>query len=75
MLLTVGNVGVRGKIPIMIQEQMKFDRSLGAAELSPREKRQAKRYSGGVQRKQLVLESELAVFRSSRLAHVCHFIK
>jgi hypothetical protein len=42
----------------MIEQDVRFDAALGAAELSPRKHREAQRDGGGVQRKQLVLEAE-----------------
>ena len=44
MLLAVGNVGIGGEAHVMIQEEMQVDRTFGSTELSPRKKRQAKRY-------------------------------
>ncbi len=49
-----------GQIPVVIEQQMKFDRSLGSAELRPVEDRKAKIDHRTVQAEELVFESELA---------------
>ncbi len=61
MPLSVGDVRIGGKIPVMVQQEMKLDRTLGSPELSPGEHAQAERYGGAVQGEKLVLESELSL--------------
>lgn len=58
MLLAVGDIGITGKIPIVIQEKMQLHCALRSPVLGPGEKRQAQGYGRGVQGKQLVLEPE-----------------
>src|SRR6185369_11265422 len=48
-------------VSIVIQQQMKLDRSLGLAELGPREQTETQIDRAGVQTEQLVLEPELGL--------------
>ncbi len=57
--LPVGDVRIGGKIPVMVQEEMELDRTLGSPELRPGKHAQAQRYGGAVQCEQLVPEPEL----------------
>jgi len=70
MLLPVGNVSIGREVPIMIQQKVEFDCPFGPSERGPREKRQAKGDGCAVQRKELVLESELPFLRRGPFAKV-----
>jgi len=58
MLLPVGDIGITGKVSVVIQEKMQLDCPLGPPVLGPGEQGQAQGYGRGVQGKQLVLEPE-----------------
>ena len=59
VLLPVGDVGIGGKIPIMIQQEMQLNSPFSCPELCPGEHAQTQRYGGTVEGKQLIFESEL----------------
>ena len=73
--LTVGNVSVGRRVTVMIQKQMEFDGSFRSAEISPREKSQAKSDGRSIQGKQFVLEPKFMVLGSCHLAHVHRLIE
>ena len=75
MLLSIGNIGVGGQVPIVIEKQMKLNRSFGSAELSPREKGQTKGNCGTIQGEQLVLKPKFAILRSCHSANLKGVIK
>ena len=68
MFLPVGNVGIGGEVPIMIQEEVELDCPLGASELSPGEKRETEGDSRAIQGKELILEAKLPLFRCCAFA-------
>ena len=75
MLLSVGNIGVGGQVPIVIEKQVELNRSFGSAELSPREKSQTKGNGGAVEGKQLVLKTKFAILESCHSANLKGVIK
>lgn len=75
MPLTVGNIGVSGKVPIVIEKEMKLNCSFGPTKLSPGEKSQTEGYSRSIQGKQFILESKPTIFRCRHLAKLQSIIK
>jgi len=69
VFLTVGNVGIDREVSVMVQKQMKFDRSFGPAKLRPREKAQAQGDGGRIKGEQFVPEAEFEVFGCGHLTH------
>ena len=57
--LPLGDPGKFGKVTVMVQKQMKFDRPLGPSEMSPVKHAQTQIDGGRVETDQFVLEPEL----------------
>jgi hypothetical protein len=65
--LGFGEQHVGGQVVVMIQQDVGFDASLGAAEFGPRKYLQAQRDGSRVQRQEFVLEAELMLFAAEHL--------
>jgi hypothetical protein len=61
--LSLAQDGKLGKVPIVVQEQVQFDRPLGPPEMSPVKDAQAQVDGGRVEADQFVFESELLLSR------------
>jgi len=69
------DMGKDRKIPVMIEEEMKLDRSFRLAERGPIKERGAEVDDGGVETEKLVLETELLLSRGDGPALVKKLIK
>jgi len=73
--LPLGNDGKGGQIPVMIQEQMQFDGSLGPSEVGPVKDRQTEVNGRRIETDQFVLKTEFLFLRNLTSTAVQEFEK
>lgn len=71
----IGNMGKGGQIAVMIQKQMQFHGTLGAAKSGPGKQGQTQRDGGTVQRQELVSETEAMFPQPCHLADIKRLVK